>query len=196
MLIGARAAIVKSAPSADHIAGSSMKPLTLLAGPLLAFCACCAADGQMLEFGGFGTLGVAHSNNQQADYRADKPFAARGPGRSRQTGMPAWTASWACSWMASLANNGRPCCSWYRNARATPVGNLLVAHGIHRIGPPAQRGGIGTGHDRPGTTTARPHRLCRPQRGGRAGENPVVAAMTTALPCSPTRCRTQATASD
>ena len=82
MLIGARAAIVKSAPSADHIAGSSMKPLTLLAGPLLAFCACCAADGQMLEFGGFGTLGVAHSNNQQADYRADKPFAAKGPGRS------------------------------------------------------------------------------------------------------------------
>lgn len=49
---------------------------------LLALPVYCLADADDFHFGGFGTLGTTHSDNNLADYRADKPFAPKGPGRT------------------------------------------------------------------------------------------------------------------
>ena len=59
-----------------------MKLPAHLASLLLVFSALSHAADADIHFGGFGTLGIAHSDNPHADYRADQPFAAKGPGRS------------------------------------------------------------------------------------------------------------------
>lgn len=56
-----------------------LRPCTWL---LLVLPVCCLANADDWHFGGFGTAGIAHSDNDQADYRADNPFAPKGPGRS------------------------------------------------------------------------------------------------------------------
>ncbi len=57
----------------------------------------CLANAEDFDFGDFGTLGTTHSDNNLADYRADKPFATKGQGRTAawDAGLGAFTkARW------------------------------------------------------------------------------------------------------